>query len=61
MFGIVSNWTLWPAFKFFRRRAFDGCDVEKHVRAAAVRPNEDEPLAATEPFDDSCLHFKPAN
>jgi hypothetical protein len=45
----------------FGRRAFDGGDVEENIRAAAVRPDEDEPATAIEPFDDSRLHFKPAN
>jgi hypothetical protein len=45
----------------FWRRAFDGGDVEEYIRAATVGPNEDEPPAAIEPFDDPGLHFKPAN
>jgi hypothetical protein len=45
----------------FWRRAFNGGDVEENVGAAAVRPNEDEPSAAIEPFYDSCLHIEPAN
>jgi len=49
------------SFQFFWRRADDCGDVEENIRAAAIRPNEDEPPTAIEPFYDSCLHFKPAN
>jgi hypothetical protein len=44
--------------QFFWRRAFDCGDMEENIRAAAVRPNEDEPPAAIEPFDGCCVSLQ---